>query len=793
MNRLAALVNRLRRAPGYALSLLATLTLGLSLAISMFAIVYGVAFAPLPYPDDEQIVVIAAQRPLSGARGGITAREALQTLGQIPALQAAAYHSWGGADLVTGDRPQSLTLNSVGARFFEVFGVPAALGRTLVAEDIGTPRAVLSHASWQKHFGGDPQIVGKIVNLSWTNAEIVGVMPAQFAYPSAEVALWIAADEAQLNAMDSGMFDNARFMSAVGRLHPDANPQQLAVQLNAGRTSLADSDDWVLGATRILDVAVGTLRPLLLALLGIALLVLLIGCANAAHLVMVRGHARLGSFGVMRALGASRARIATEFLLEIGAISICAVLLALLIAAVGLHSLVGVVDSGLPRASEIGLSAPIVMFALLSMLLVILICGAWPALRLHRNGIQAALARRVGTNVAAGRIERSLPALAIALSLSALSTAGLLAISAQRLATQDALVNVERLLALQLFPGNDDPGKVAAHLELTRHAVEQLPGVEAAALMSGAPFTRVGALSLDIAAAGADAATSLNVQARISSGPVLEVLDIPLQQGRAIGAQDRSDTRKVAMLNQRAALELFKGEDALGRSIAVPPYGAGGKPIAFEVVGIVADRKIDRVDGRAASAEVWMSYQQYPVPFGSLLLDTPLPPKSLIRAAETAVWNVDRSQGIYRSFAPAEERDSQLAAPRFFARNAGIFALCALLLSVVGVYGVLAVDLARRRRELALRAALGANSLHTLRFVARKASEIGVPGLLLGLVLAMAMAQGVRSLLFDAGTTTLMVMAAAAGLPIALLITFICWNLARRAATVPPNVALQES
>jgi hypothetical protein len=213
--------------------------------------------------------------------------------------------------------------------------------------------------------------------------------------------------------------------------------------------------------------------------------------------------------------------------------------------------------------------------------------------------------------------------------------------------------------------------------------------------------------------------------------------------------------------------------------------------VQFEVVGIVEDRKLDRVDGTQARAEIWMPFMQYPVPFGSLLLTSSLPPKSLIKAAESAVWSVDATQGIYRTFAPADERDAQLAAPRFFARNAAAFAVFALALSMVGVYAVLAVDLSRRRRELALRAALGASRSDALRFVATKGMLIGIPGTLIGVALAAAMAQGVSSVLFDVSLATPWVVGGAS-LPLLLLTAIACWALARRIARVEPNLALRE-
>lgn len=788
---LKTVVQRLLRAPGYTLALLATLTLGLTLTITMFAVVHGVAFAPLPYPEDEQIVVLESVRPLTGASGGLSPREAVEVLPPMASLQSFAYYSYGGADLLQGDRPRSLTLNSVGAQFFDVLGVAPMIGRPLAADDLGKARTVLSHATWQSVFGGDPDVVGKTLKLNWMTPEIVGVMPPTFEFPSAEVALWIAADPEDLASMDAGVYNNARFLQGIARLRPDVSADQFNAMLKAQAPANAGSDDWVLTSERLLDAAIGDRAELLLALLGIAALVLLIGCANAAHLVMVRGLDRLGKFAVMRALGANQRRIAGEFLVEVVAITILALALSLLISTVSIHAFVGLVDSGLPRAADIRVTPMVAAFALVNAALVILVCGAWPTWRIYRSGIDSALRRRVGLAPGAATMERGLPVAAVALSLAALSTAGLLAISAHRLATQDQIASVDRMLAVQLFPGSREGAEVSDFLESVRQASAALPGVEQAALMSGAPFTPVGSLRLDVTPGSRDKADSRTMQARAISGPALETLGVRLLRGRALTTDDRGGSARVALLNERAARELFDGEDAIGRSVGVPPYGQSGESIQFEVVGVVEDRKLDRVDDAQARAEIWMPFEQYPVPFGSLLLTSSLSPKSLIKAAESAVWSVDANQGIYRTFAPADDRDAQLAAPRFFARNAAAFAALALVLSMVGVYAVLAVDLSRRRRELALRAALGASRSDALRFVAAKGMLIGIPGTLIGIALAAAMAQGVSSVLFDVSMATPWVVGGAS-LPLLLLTAIACWALARRIARVEPNLALRE-
>ncbi|MCB1613045.1 MAG: ABC transporter permease [Xanthomonadales bacterium] len=781
---------RLLRTPGYALGLLGTLTLGLCLTITMFAILHAVALAPLPYPDDDKIVVIDSQRMQSGAQGSITPRDALTTLPQLAGLQGFGYYTWGGADLKVDDRPKALTINAVGGGFFDVLGVPPMLGRAIQAEDLGQARAVLSHATWMEQFGADPDIIGKAINLNWISPEIVGVMPPSFDYPSPEVAMWIAADESQYRNMEPGVYDNARYINSIGRLQPGTTPEQFNAMLE-NATGAVTGDAWVLHSERLLEHTIGARRPLLLALFGISMLVLLIACANAAHLVMVRGLGRLPQFGIQRALGASQSRIAFEFLAEVLIIGTLALVLSLTLSSMGLNYFVGLLDSGLPRSAEVTISLPVVAFAAAGTLLVLMICGAWPALRLHRGAIAASLTRRVGLGPRGLSLERGLPIVALGLSIAAVSTAALLAISAQQLARQDNLAKVDHMLAVQVFPDSRDGAEFLPRMQRMQAAVAAIPGVEQVAFMTGAPFTPVGRTSVDVWLPGAASNDSQTLRTRAIDGPALQALGVTLQRGRAFLPSDRAGSTRVALLNDRAARELFNGADAVGQQIMVPPYGQSGEPTRFVIVGIVDNLKIDQVDGDNAAAEVWLPFTQYPLPFGSFLLSGPLPPKSLIRQAEAAISQVEPGLSIYRSFAPADDRDEQLASPMFFARNASAFAIFALALSMVGVYGVLAVDLSRRRRELALRAALGATPMRALRFVAAKGLVIGVPGLALGLLLAAFMAQGLSGMLFDVDAVAPWVVAGS-GLPLLLLTALVCWSLARRAARIQPNLALRE-
>lgn len=776
------LLRRLLRAKTYALTLLLTLSLGLALSISMFAVVWGVAYAPLPYPDSERIVHLSAERSSSRARGGLTPREAWVDLPALESLEHVAAYSWGGVDWIESNKTTVLTINSVRANFFEVLGVPAQHGRTLQGSDAGSQRMVLSHATWTRLFQANPAIVGQTVKTGWIEAQVVGVMPPTFAFPDPEVALWIVADEAALRA-DPAVFDNARMLNAIGRLGADASTVALNTQLAARKG--AGEDAWTLKAQTLLEAEVGARRPLLLALFVIAVLVLVVGCANAAHLVFVRSHERMRTLKVIQALGASPARTAFELFAETMVIAMLAMLLSVFIAAFALEH-IGMLDSGLPRLDNIKLSWPVISFAMGATMVALLLAGLLPAWKL-RDQAQILSSRQVGAP-ALGLLERLLPGLAIGLSLAAVAIAGAFALSANNMSKQPQLAEVEQILALQLWRNGEAPESDAAFFADSVRALEKTPGARRAALMSGAPFSSVGSLRLDVHTADAPE-RSHSIQTRSVLGPVMSMLGGRMVRGRALQDDDVQGAARVVVINERAAFEMFGTGDPIGRKIMVPPYGSGQME-PFEVIGVMENLISDRVDFKRPSAELWLSFAQYPVPFGAFLVETQATPMALARSAEAAIVSIDPGQAVYAIFPPRDNIRQQLALPRFFARNAGLFAMLALILAMTGIYGVLSVDLSRRRRELALRSALGASSHDLAGQVASASGRICVPGMAFGALLGIFAIQATSKLLIGIEGYGLWVILAAS-VPVLLLAIAVSALIARRAARTDPSLVLR--
>ncbi|GMU44106.1 MAG: ABC transporter permease [Xanthomonadales bacterium] len=703
-------LRRLSRQPGYGLGLVATLALGIAVCAAMGGIVHGVLWKALDYPQSERVVVLrSGNAEGAGEAGPLNGAEA-DTLARVEGLEAAGYYLWHGATLLGGESPRMLTVFPVGGEFFRALAVPPLLGRTLTAADSGGEgRVVLSHELWQELYGGDPAAIGQTLRMDWISARIVGVMPRGFGYPIRGQHLWIAYDPTQLRA-DPVLYRNARFFHAIGRVREGVSSAALGDALARHSQVLAVEqgealDGWRLQARPLLDETVGAVRPVLYALLAIALLALLVACANAVNLVALRGIARRHELGIHQALGASGGRLARGAFVETALLGIVASALGVGLAWLALRGFVGLADSELPRAEEVVLDWPVALVAAGFSLVCSLIAAALPAWRLRRHdpldGLRLGPARSTGRLGAGGWL---LPAIACAVSTGGLAAALLLLQYVQQLERIPLGFEPHGVYSMQLFRDFDQqPG------EYTRTLMERmrtLPGVAAVATLSAQPLSGIGAIPVDVQVPGREQREALRPKVRTVAGPVQTVLRLELRRGRWLDAGDVDGAEPVALINQRFAELVFAGIDPIGQIVAIPPFGRSGERIRFRIVGVMADARMQRVVERAAP-EIWLPDAQYWTSSVALLMRTELPPASLDAAARKAFWTLHPQTGLFGTGELLAEVEQQLAQPRFFARNAGAFALLTLALAAVGLHSVVAFGLARRRREFALRLALG--------------------------------------------------------------------------------------
>lgn len=781
----------LRRAPTHALAVVLTLSLGIAVCAAMYSVVYGVMLKRLDYPAAERIVVIGA-RDAQGESGLLTGAEA-ETLAALPGVEQAGYFLWGGVTDTRSGEPKMRTLIMTGGEFFKTLGITPQLGRVLGPQDMNRDSGVvISHALWQEAYGGDPDVIGQPFHVDWVRATVVGVMPPDFAYPAEGIDLWIGHDLARLKEQ-APLFENARFLKAIGRAAPGVTPDALNGLLAQHSERLAQRwpglREWRLDAVSLLDDQIGDIGHVLLALFAIAALALLVACANVVNLVLLRGLRRAQDLAVHQALGASRGRLARQLALETLLLGAVATALGIAGAALALRLFVGLADSDLPRADEIGLDLPALTVVVAIGLAASLGAALLPAWRLSRDPRGATTQAGGGRVVSgSGGLSRWLPIAACAVSVGGLSAALLLAGNVRHLERVPLGYDADPLLMLLLFHDAQPDGPSLREL---LEPLGALPGVEAAASLSAGPLSPLGSIPVDLTVVGRDQEEPLRPRVRTVAGPIETALGLTLHRGRWFGAGDHARAEPVALVNRRFAERVFGSADALDQRISLPPFGTGGERREFRIVGVMEDARLDHLS-RPSEPEVWLPDAQYPVSAMAMLLRAApgIDPGSLLKPAQQTIWAQFPQQGIYSTQRVAELRDQQLAMPRFFARNAGAFALLALLLAAIGVHAVVAFQLACRRREFALRLALGAAPHSLAGRVLATGLALGLPAAALGALLGYGFAQVLQSVVvgIEAGRVLMPTLAAALLLVVVVLASL---RSMRAALAVQPITALR--
>jgi len=787
-------LRRIWRHPAYALGVLSTLALGIAVCAAMVSVVHGVVLKGLDYPEPERLLVLkSGNLSRGGEPGGLSMAEVDALAVPLPAIESSGYYFWDGATYLGSEHPRMLTAIRTGGEFFRTLGVAPLHGRWI--DPSASPdetEVVLGHALWSELFGADPGVIGQPFRMQAITGRIVGVMPPEFGYPARGVGLWLNHDDRPLRAQ-TAMLLNARFLFGIARVSTGVDGATLARDLEQASQRVVDAHgssfaEWRLQSSSMLDEMVGAVRPVLLALLLIAAMALLVACANVVNLVVLRGVARQQELAVHQALGAGSARLARLVFLETLLLGLLATALGIGLAWLSLTHFVGVGDSGLPRAREIALDAQALAASVGTGLVASLLAALLPAWRLHRAELGTVLragdGRVMGSSGAVGRV---LPVAACAISVASLSAALLLGASVRQLERVPLGFEPEPVLALQVFRD-----AALASGPYSRELIERmqaLPGVVSAATISSAPLSGIGAIPVDVAVAGREGTEPLRPFVRTVAGPVQDVLQLNLLRGRWLEAGDHSQAEPVAIVNRSFAERVFPEGDAIGQTITLPFFGTAGDRKPFRIVGVMADARTQRV-ASAPQPEVWLPDAQYGVSSVAILLRAQSDPGALQTPAQQAFWSRHPEQGIYQTLALASLRDRQLAAPRFFARNAGAFALLALLLAAIGVHSVVAFQMARREREFALRMALGAAPRVLAARVMRHGMALGLPAAALGALLGLGFAGVLRSVLVGSeGGAWLSV--SLATLCLLAVVTLACLRSARRALRVQPMAALR--
>lgn len=785
----------LRRNPLFTSIGVLTLGLGIGANVAIFSVLQSVVLRPLPYPDPERLVVVWPAQNFNKA----LAEEA----GEARLLASAAGISTWSLPMVGEGEPEELVAGVVGVRYFDVLGIAPALGRGFAAEERDPSRSdvvVLSHDFWQRRFGGDPAVIGRVLPIDGydhTARRVIGVTSARYPVQD-EVDIYVPLHQRPglTVAVDSSWYVN----TVLARLAPGVSVEQASAEVAAlaARAKARDpglfQDEAVAaaGVVPLMDHMVGPVRGTLWILLGAVALVLLIACANVSNMLLARNAGRASEVAVRKSLGATRTQLVRESVTESLVLALAGAAAGLIMGVAFLELLGPEVARRLPRGAEIALDAGVLVFTLGVAVASALLFGLLPALRNAARdpleGLQSS-GRRGAVGGGTHRLNRGLVAAEIGLALVLTSGAALVAHSFWRLNQTDVGFEAEGVLAVSVAPPPmryTGPAATSYYEELLA-ALDAVPGVADVAAIHLLPLTYANwafpYVAEDFEPVPAQPLPAANF--RVVTPGYFNVMRIPLIDGRDIGPWDRDGTEPVGLVNRAFAELRWPGQDAIGKEVRI--FGT----MPFTVVGVVEDVRQHALD-QPANPEFYRPLAQWPLTAMIAMVRAERPDRAVALAGvlREAVWSVDPDVPIREIRPMTAVRDDSVARSRLVAYLLGGFGVLALLLGALGVYGVMAYIAGTRRLEYGIRAALGAAPAAVQTAALRWGVVPIAAGIVAGVLVTLALGRVVRGFLFevephDPATLALvtLVLAAVAGLA--------TWIPARAASRVDPSEVLK--
>lgn len=788
----------LLRNPFYALVAVIAIALGIGANTAIFSVVNAVLLRPLPFTNPEQLVEVKTQnlsRESEASSGGSPAdfwdwQEQSQRFEQMSAIRG------GGETLALGEHLEVFPGASVSTNFFDTLGVRPLIGRTFSPQDgqSNAPGAVvISYGLWQERFGGDSAVVGRVVKTADGSTTIIGVMPPAFKFP-AGAQTWTPM------ARDSGEMRNRanRYFGIIARIGPGQSMESAQAELKTIAARLenaypATNKNVTVSLVSLRDSLVGKVRSALLILLGAVCLVLLIACANVASLLLARAESRRKEMAIRRALGASRWRLTRQLLTESVLLALIGGTLGLLLSLWGVDLLMSFLPKDFSpafQALEVHIDKSVLLFTLFASVLTGLFFGIIPAWQSSGPEINESL-KESGRSTEGRRNQRARGLLVIAevaLALVLLIGAGLLLQSFERLRRVDLGFDPHSLLTMPIsapFSTYPDGASRARLYKQMLERVSQTPGVESVALTCGVPF---GYLNFPFNIEGTPLPSGDAVVRYDSiNADYFKTLKARMVAGREFTEYDTENSPKVAIINQALARQYFAGADPLGRQISFNHLGARMK---LEIVGIVNDIKQEELQ-QPTAPQIYAPFQQVPWLSASLVVrPTGANALAIKEAVQKGIWEVDPNQSASKGETLEETLSSMVAEPRLYTVLLGSIAALALVLSLVGVYGVISYSVAQQTHEIGIRMALGAQEGHVLRMVIKRGMLLVLIGIAIGLGGALAVTRVMQTLLFGVSVTDPLTFFSIS-LLLATVALLACYIPARRATKVDPLVALR--
>ena len=786
---------QLRRNPGFAAVAVLTLGLAIGANTAIFSVFDAVLLRSLPLADEERVIMVFNRGPAAagGDRMPLAVADLLDWRAQSHSFSEIGAYSRDTFNFTGRDLPERIHAARVTANFFSVIGVRPTLGRAFVAgeDKPGAERVVLlSDAFWRTRFAADPLVIGRTITLDGAPLTVIGVAPAGLEFPSKDVSVWTPLE------LKPPTRRGPYYLAGVARLKPGVSLAAARADVSALNSSfpsgqhILNEDRIVFSVLPVTEFVVGDVRLVLVVLLAAVTLVLLIAAVDIANLMLVRSAARVKEISLRAALGAGRGRIVRQLLTESMLLAFASGAAGVLLAVVGVRLLLKLAPETLPRLSQVGIDARVLAWTALVSVLTGLVFGLAPAWQSARLSLDEAL-KESGRGTSEGSGKRRWRSLLVvtelALAVMLLVGAGLLIKSFRRLQEVDSGVSTDRVLTMQIplrGPNYAKKEQLDAFYPRLLERIESLPGVRSAAVSNSLP-PDTNEYSDDFKVEGrpqSPGAPPLVAYMVLVSPDFFRTFGIHLLRGRLLSLSDAPSAPLVAVISETTARQFFPNEDAVGKRLN------NGDPI--EIVGVVSDVKYTGLAGPTQPVIYQAMSQQHSWDAFLSVKTNTAEPMSLAATMRGALRAIDPEVPIVGLATLDMRFETAVEQPRFRTTLIALFAGLALLLAVIGTYGVISYSVSQRSQEIGIRLALGAQTREVLAMVLKEGAALAVAGVFIGLCGSFALTGLMRSLLFDVSTTDWTVFGAGA-LLLGLTALLACYLPARRAATVDPMIALR--
>jgi putative ABC transport system permease protein len=786
------------RAPGFSIVAVCALAIGIGANTAIFSVVYTLLLKPLPYQDPDRLVVVWEHNIPRDRKNNVVSpgnfihwREMQQSFDDLSAVGMTL-----NVTLTGVGEPEEIEMQLVSASFFPLLGVRPALGRVFTAEE-DRPNSrvvVISDRIWKRRFDGDPSILSRSVTIGGIAYSVVGVMPPGFTYLDRKAEMWFP-----VGFSAEARTPRGRWLTVLGKMKPGVSVETAQADMTRVHAELTRmfpqfNTGWTARVVPLRQQLTGEVRPALFILSGAVGLVLLIACANVANLLLARATSRQRELAVRAALGAGRGRLIRQLIAESLILSGASALIGLLLAWWGVGLLRAVVAERLPiqRLENVAIDGPVLAFTIAATLLCGILFGLVPALTAAAGALVPALKEggRSGSAARGNRTRRVFVVIEVALALVLLTGAGLLVRSFVKLLDVNAGFDPSRIVTMTVSLPGSRYGEASQRIQFFQRLfdrLEALPGVEAAGGTSFLPLVGLGAAtSYEVVGQpnpprGQDHVADV----RVVANDYFKAMAIPLIRGRLFDESDKGDLTNRVIVNETMARKHWPGEDPLGKKVRINWNDTRDD----EIIGVVGDVRHQGLDSEPRAMTYW-PHARFPYNGMTITIRTAGDASSVIRAATTAVRAQDPNLAVADVRTMDDVVSSSVAEKRLLVQVIGLFAIVALVLAAVGIYGVIAYMVTQRTQEIGIRMALGAQRGRVLRMIVGEAMALTAIGVAVGIAGALTLTRLMQDLLFHVAPRDPLTLATVTAALV--LVAFAASYLpGRRATRVDPVIALR--